>query len=245
LIANVGFMRVLRKSGSYVRNQAWKNIGLATLCLLVLGVAFLPAVPKLVYLQIGLLEELQLVVSLAALIGFFICMRRYRIFHSGLEGEQQVTKVLKARLSDDYFLINDAYFRDGGGDIDHIILGPNGLFAVETKNWSGKVTCQGDNWQRDKNHKNTNNANPSKQAKRNASRIKNLIESAPFGAGNVWVEGIVVFTNRNINLNVTHPAIPVLKVHELPAFITAHNSRVRYSRQQLEQIGKEILKQTQ
>jgi hypothetical protein len=238
-------MRVLRKSGSYVRNQAWKNIGLAALCLLVWGVAFLPTVPKLVYLQIGLLEEVQLIISLAALIGVLICLRRYRIFHSGLEGEQQVTKVLKAKLNDDYFLINDAYFRDGGGDIDHIVLGPNGLFAIETKNWSGTVTCQGDNWHRDRNHKNTNNANPSKQAKRNASRIRNLIELATLGVGNGWVEGIVVFTNRNINLNVTHPSIPVLKVHELPAFIIAYNSRVRHSRQQLEQIGKEILKQTQ
>ncbi len=237
-------MRVLRKSGSYVRNQAWKNIGLAALCLLVLSAAFLPAVPKLVHLQISLLEEVQLAVSLAALIGFYICLRRYRIFRGGLEGERQVTKMLKAKLRDDYFLINDAYFRDGGGDIDHIVLGPNGLFVVETKNWSGKVTCQGDNWQRDRNHK-KNTANPSKQAKRNASRLRNLIESSStLGHANVWVEGIVVFTNRNITLNVTRPAVPVLRVHELPAFITSYNSRVSYSRQQIEQIGKEILKQT-
>jgi hypothetical protein len=40
-------------------------------------------------------------------------------------------------LSDDYYLLNDLYLRDGGGDIDHIVLGPNGVFVLETKNWSG------------------------------------------------------------------------------------------------------------
>jgi hypothetical protein len=235
-------MHVLRKSGSYLRNKALKNLGLSALCLLILGVAFLPAVPNLLYLRIGLLDEIQLVVSLGALIGFYVCLRRFRIFRGGLEGERQVTKLLKAKLNNNYYLINDAYFGDGGGDIDHIVLGPNGLFVIETKNWSGKVTCQGDNWQRDRKHKNPNSSSPSKQAKRNASRVKKIIESIQ--NSNHWVEGVVVFTNRNIDLNIIHPAVPVLRVQELPTFITSHNSRISYSHEQLELLGKEILKQT-
>lgn len=29
-----------------------------------------------------------------------------------------------------------------GGDCDHIVVGPSGIFVVETKNWSGRVTVE-------------------------------------------------------------------------------------------------------
>lgn len=31
----------------------------------------------------------------------------------------------------------------GGGDIDHVLVGPPGVFAVETKNWAGPVRLEG------------------------------------------------------------------------------------------------------
>jgi hypothetical protein len=235
-------MRVLRGGGGYVRNQAWKNLGFAALCLLIMGAALItlfPAIPRLLRLQIGLLEEVQLAVALAALIGSALFTRRYRVFRAGSEGERQVTKLLKAKLNDDYFLINGAYFR-GGGDIDHVVLAPNGLFALETKNWSGKITCRGDEWQRERGK--PNSASPSRQAKRNAAKIRGMVESSSVGHSSVWVEGVVVFTNRHANLNLYSPSVPVVRLHELPSFITSCHRGASYSRQQLEQLGKEIMK---
>jgi len=130
-------MRVLRKSGSHLRNQAWKNLALATLSILVLSIAFLPIIPKLLLQQIGILEEARLAVSLAALVAFYVYLRRYSSYKGGLQGERQVANLLKSTLGDDYYLLNDVFFRDGFGDIDHIVLAPNGLFVIETKNWSG------------------------------------------------------------------------------------------------------------
>jgi hypothetical protein len=43
-----------------------------------------------------------------------------------------VTQILSA-LDDNYVLINDAMFSDGYGNIDHIVLAPNGIFVIETK----------------------------------------------------------------------------------------------------------------
>jgi hypothetical protein len=236
-------MRVLHKGGGYVRNQAWKSLGLAALCLIILAAAFLLAPPHLTRLQLGLLEAVQLAVALGALIGFAVCVRRYRIFHAGSEGEHQVTKLLKAKFSNDYFLINGAYFGYGGGDIDHIVLAPNGLFALETKNWSGKVTCHGDTWQRERGK--PSSASPSKQAKRNATRVRNIVESSSnLERAGTWVEGVVVFTNRHINLNLSSPSVSVVRLQDLPDFITSYHRGANYSRQQLEQIGNEILKQT-
>lgn len=71
-------------------------------------------------------------------------------FIYGALGEQKVVKTLET-LSDEYFLINDfavsfspAIYNRKENDyiksvqIDHILVGPSGIFLIETKNWSGK-----------------------------------------------------------------------------------------------------------
>jgi hypothetical protein len=243
LAAYVGFMRVLSKSGSHVRNQAWKNLAWAILSILVFGVAFLSILPKLLLLQFAILEYALLAVSLAALVAFYVYLRRYRGYLGGLEGEKHVAKLLKSALNDDYYLLNDVYFHDGFGDIDHIVLGPNGLFAIETKNWSGSITCHGDNWQRQSGRH--MGGSPSRQVKKNATRIRNAIEASDrLGHLKVWVEGIVVFVNRAAELHLHEPTVQVLKLRELPNHISSHKINHSYSPRQLELMGKEILKQT-
>jgi hypothetical protein len=71
-------------------------------------------------------------------------------FIYGALGEQKVVKKIET-LSDDYFLINDfaisfspAIYNSQNDDyiktiqIDHILVGPSGIFIIETKNWSEK-----------------------------------------------------------------------------------------------------------
>ena len=68
----------------------------------------------------------------------------------GALGEQKVVKTIET-LSDEYFLINDfavsfspAIYNRQENDyiksvqIDHILIGPSGIFLIETKNWSEK-----------------------------------------------------------------------------------------------------------
>lgn len=71
-------------------------------------------------------------------------------FIYGALGEQKVVKTLQT-LSDEYFLINDfavsfspAIYNRNENDyiysiqVDHILVGPSGIFLIETKNWSEK-----------------------------------------------------------------------------------------------------------
>lgn len=71
-------------------------------------------------------------------------------FIYGALGEQKVVKELET-LSDEYFLINDfsvsfspSIYNKRENDyiksvqIDHILVGPSGIFIIETKNWSEK-----------------------------------------------------------------------------------------------------------
>jgi hypothetical protein len=67
---------------------------------------------------------------------------------AGIEGEQFVADELGRALSDDWVLLRG--YRNSRGEIDHLLLGPSGLVAIEVKNINGTVHCDGDSWRVDK-----------------------------------------------------------------------------------------------
>jgi hypothetical protein len=191
---------------------------------------------------VGTLEEVGLLLSILPLIGFYYYLRKYRIFNGGWIGEKQVVKLLTNKLNDDYYILNDFYLRGGGGDIDHIVFGPNGVFVLETKNWSGSISCKGDEWQR--TGKRNFSGSPSRQVKRNVAKIRKIIENTQnLRSLGIWVEGMVVLTNNHASLHLNNPTVPILKLSQVPNHIAAFRSSQSLSREQLETIGKEIVKQ--
>ena len=236
-------MRKIKGSSSYLKNQVRKNLAKAGLsAILFAAVSALLIYRILSTLHIGLLEEAVLVFLLAPLTAFYFYLRRYHIYSGGWQGEKQVTKLLTSKLNDDYYLLNDLYLREGGGDIDHIVLGPNGVFVLETKNWNGIISCNGDEWQRV--GKRNFSGSPSRQVKRNAAKIKQIIDGAPnLRTLDIWVEGIVVMTNIHASLHLNYPTVPILKLPQLLNHLTTQRNSRSLSREQLEAIGKEIVKQ--
>lgn len=66
-------------------------------------------------------------------------VRRVASFFVGARGEERVAGVL-ATLPETYHVFHD--FVADGHPVDHVVLGPAGVFAIETKNWRGKVTVE-------------------------------------------------------------------------------------------------------
>lgn len=69
-------------------------------------------------------------------------LRLSRMEQDGADGECEFVKFLKD-LPDTYTVISDLDFTDSYGNIDHLIVGPNGVFAIDVKNWRGTVTPDG------------------------------------------------------------------------------------------------------
>jgi hypothetical protein len=63
---------------------------------------------------------------------------------AGMAGEQQVAAELGAALSNDWVLFSG--YRNGRGEIDHLLLGPGGLFAIEVKYHNATVYITRDDW---------------------------------------------------------------------------------------------------
>ena len=66
-------------------------------------------------------------------------LRRVERFFKGARGEEKVSGILES-LPDAYHVFND--FTAGRNHIDHVVVGPGGVFAIETKFWQGKVTVE-------------------------------------------------------------------------------------------------------
>ena len=60
-------------------------------------------------------------------------------YFTGARGEEKVANILSS-LSNDCHIFND--FMVGRRQIDHVIVGPAGVFVVETKFWRGRVTIE-------------------------------------------------------------------------------------------------------
>ncbi len=66
-------------------------------------------------------------------------LRHVERFFKGARGEERVAGILHA-LPNHYHVFND--FLAGNSHIDHVVVGPAGVYAVETKNWRGEVTIE-------------------------------------------------------------------------------------------------------
>jgi hypothetical protein len=91
--------------------------------------------PELSVSQVGVLFFL---VAAAAAVLLAWGDRRLGNFLKGAKGEEWVAHEL-AFLDMEYAVFNGLRFRRGKQNFDHIIVGPAGIFVVETKNWKGSV----------------------------------------------------------------------------------------------------------
>lgn len=64
--------------------------------------------------------------------------RRLGNFLKGAKGEEWVAHEL-AFLGPDYSVFNGLRLGGGKQNFDHIVVGPSGVFVIETKNWKGSV----------------------------------------------------------------------------------------------------------
>lgn len=63
---------------------------------------------------------------------------------AGIEGEQIVVDRFATMLGDEWVLFRG--YKNRAGEIDHLLLGPQALIAMEGKHQNGRISCRGDEW---------------------------------------------------------------------------------------------------
>jgi Nuclease-related domain len=125
---------------------------------------------------------------------------------AGIAGEDLVAAELGRALGDDWTLLRG--YRNQRGEIDHLLVGPEGLFAIEVKNINATVHIDGDRWQADKydNYGNLveqrpiedrRGRSPSEQLNQPADELERFLHKH---GQPVNVERVVVLTHRRSRL---------------------------------------------
>ena len=127
-------------------------------------------------LLIGVLELPQLsLFALLVMVGLIIVKygwSKRRIWSKGAKGEKIVAKKLK-KLPKKYTAIRDVKIPNLGGDIDHVVVGPTGIYVIETKNYKPTYIPDEDCWYHTSGRKSPQN--PAKQVKLHASKLNDFL----------------------------------------------------------------------
>ena len=146
--------RVLGEAARYVTGQSLKKyrqqftvVILASFFLaLVIGIWLGLSICRKSYLWMTisiLIEALLLFITMRLTDRVSDKLERERIkFRKGATGEALAGYLLEG-LPDDYMVIHGLKPKPQHGDIDHIVVGPTGVYAIDTKNWNGVVTADG------------------------------------------------------------------------------------------------------
>jgi hypothetical protein len=80
--------------------------------------------------------------TVAALVGWRLRFRpsmQARAWQRGAAGERQTARLLDRLGRDGYVIFHDLAMPDSPANLDHLVLGPSGVFMIDSKQWSGQV----------------------------------------------------------------------------------------------------------
>jgi len=132
--------------------------------------------------------------------------------------DQTLEKVLKG-FDDRYYLYNYVL------RAPHVLLTPFGLCVINPKQQRGKVRCEGEKWHHEAGWRQgilrffgqEGLGNPTKEARAEVERLSKWASeqvskwaSEQVSKWEVPVEGVIVFTNPEVDLEIENPTVPVL-----------------------------------
>jgi hypothetical protein len=160
-----------------------------------------------------------------------------RTFVAGAEGEVLVEQRLRA-LADCGWKYRSNLPKPDGGDIDHVLWGPRGVFVIETKALRGRVTVEAGRLTFDRSMP---NRDPVHQAYANALVIRDYL-TKPLGR-RVWVVSVLSLTEafiENYRIDMTSPPVHVVKMERLLALIENYDNARPLATQTVQRISEAI-----
>lgn len=113
-------------------------------------------------------------------------------FNQGRRGEDEICNELK-KLPDEYFVFQDITLPNRRGNIDFVVMGSTGLFAIEVKSHSGKIgfngeelTCNGGIFRENKNFL--------RQTMREATDLSDYLKQKT--SRKYFVIPVIIFSNK-------------------------------------------------
>lgn len=150
-------------------------------------------------------------------------LQRAAAFAAGAEGERIVAERVAELSAQGYVLLHDRTSPDGG-NLDHVIVGPTGVWLVNAKNWSGAVSVDAEVLRQNGRARPKHLA----RAKMEAQAVAGVLTAA--GLADVPVTPVLVFTGAAPASTSSAQGVVLVGVGDLVELI-AGRERVMRSRQ--------------
>jgi len=203
------------KPAEFLRSQLRLRIAVFAATIAVAGVLALMGVwwwPA-TFLALGLLFVLQRLAGK----GRVLDPERLR---RGISGEEAVAEALAA-LPSSYWVMHGV--ATGHGDVDHVVIGPTGVFALETKAWRGSFYRRRGQLY--------SNGKPAEHVLRQARGAAGQVRQHLLEAGiDEWVEAVVVASRATVSRSpLRFPNAYVVSINGVVEFITGRRRWIRSS----------------
>ena len=227
------------------RRSKKKKMIIGLIIVFILLCAVVSIMLKPIYQAIGIPEDKQMNVTIVLILIVFAIFTVISIYvgtavYKGKKGEKQVSKMLN-KYASKYggYVIDDVIIPGENGrtsQIDNILFAQNGIWVIETKNYSGRIYGNENDreWTQVLNYGRTKNHfyNPLKQNETHVNNLKRLFDN------NRYVYSCVVLVNDNLYSNCRF----VHSVNGLKRYLESVANRTRYSMVELTQIYQKVLR---
>ena len=153
----------------------------------------------------------------------------------GGRGEKRVGAELERLHEEGFHVFHD--WDKGKGNVDHFFVGPQGVFAVETKAWTGEITAEGGRLKRNGRYVPDNR--PVKQAMGNAFDVRGLIGRAH--GEEPFVVPVLCFSKATVSCYGPVGGVEVSSLGSVNR-VVVHGRRKRYSPEQVEEMSRSLEK---
>lgn len=171
----------------------------------------------------------------------------------GEKGEEEVEYALKWLVGDyiklekdasgkygtKAIVLNNKDFVDEPQEFDHIVIGPQGVFNIETKNYTGKIIIDRDgNWIREQSDgRKVGERNPLQQSRRHEAVLRSIV------GDDVPIISILAIANpKAIIQGAENSKVKLLKSDVLEEYISNYKGAVSYTKEKIQALADEIEK---
>jgi hypothetical protein len=168
------------------------------------------------------LNILGIIIAIVGALVYYYGYNEGRSWMKGDKGEKLVSSYLED-LPSGYFTFNDVNIPGGKGNFDHIVIGPTGIFLIETKNYSGFFKIYGNDWY-SRSSSQKMKRNPGNQVKLNALDLSKFLNKKL--NRKIWVTGVVSLIKSNFKVVKKPEYYAVIGASDLTQFILRNDNKV-------------------
>ncbi|HEX6607063.1 MAG TPA: nuclease-related domain-containing protein, partial [Chloroflexia bacterium] len=105
-------------------------------------------------------------------------MRRLTSFQVGKDGEDRIAARISGLLDTQWYMFRNLVLPDRKGDIDIVLVGPGGIWALEVKAYTGNYRVENGRWYKETSNGRTarKSNGPGHQVRGNAARLCNFLK---------------------------------------------------------------------